>query len=320
MPSQRGPLKILAVLLAIALCSAIGYFASNYARHDLETADLTEAVRHQASGDFIRLSDGLTHYQLEGPEDKHTVVLVHGFSVPYFLWDQTFDPLVKAGFRVLRYDLYGRGLSDRPDVRYDADPFDRQLLELLSHLKIPGAVHLVGASMGGAIAVSFAVRHPEKVITVALLDPKYSEGGPLPWPLRTPLVGEYLNSVEIFPTLVAAQQEDFLHPERYPGYFIRYEQQMKYRGFRRALLSTARSYLSRDDRPDYRALRKSGKPVLLVWGKADKDVPFAVSQDVLRAIPNAEFHPIDDAAHVPYYEHPEIVNPMLVSFLSQQSL
>jgi pimeloyl-ACP methyl ester carboxylesterase len=314
---MRGPLKISGVLLAIALVSTLGYFAANYARHDLETTELTDAVRHQASGDFIRLSDGLTHYQLDGPEDKPTVVLVHGFSVPYFLWDQTFDPLVSAGFRVLRYDLYGRGLSDHPDVRYDAGLFDRQLLELLNQLKIQGPVHVVGASMGGAIAVTFAARHPERVSSVALLDPKYGEGAPLPWQLRTPVVGEYVNSVEIFPTLIASQQEDFVHPERYPGYFIRYEQQLKYRGFRRALLSTARNYLPRDDRPDYQTLGKSGKPVLLMWGKADKDVPFEVSQDVRRAIPLAEFHAIDDAGHVPYFEHPEIVNPMLISFFTQ---
>jgi pimeloyl-ACP methyl ester carboxylesterase len=314
---MRGPIKIAIVLVVIALLSALGYFASNYARHDLESADVNDAVRHQAAGDFVPLSQGFTHYQLDGPEGAPAVVLVHGFSVPYFLWDQTFDPLVKAGFRVLRYDLYGRGLSDHPDVRYDADLFDGQLLELLDRLKIQGPVHLVGASMGGAIVVTFAVRHPEKVKSLALLDPKYSDGGPLPWQLRAPLVGEYINAVQIFPTLVAAQQEDFLHPERYPGYFIRYEQQMRYRGFRRALLSTARYYLSRDDRPDYQALGESGKPILLIWGKADKDVPYETSKDVLRAVPQAEFHPIDDAGHVPYYEHPEIVNPILVSFLSQ---
>jgi pimeloyl-ACP methyl ester carboxylesterase len=314
---MRDPLKIAIVLVVIALPSALGYFASNYARHDLETAEVNDAVRHQAAGEFVHLSQGFTHYQLDGPEGGPTVVLVHGFSVPYFLWDQTFDPLVKAGFRVLRYDLYGRGLSDRPDVRYDADLFDRQLVELLDQLKVQGPVHVVGASMGGAIVVTFAARHPDRISGVSLLDPKYSEGGPLPWQLRTPVVGEYINSVEIIPTIVASQQEDFLHPERYPGYFIRYEQQLKYRGFRRALLSTARYYLSRDDRPDYQALGKSGKPVLLVWGKADKDVPFEVSKDVLRAVPQAEFHPIDDAGHVPYYEHPEIVNPMLVSFLKK---
>jgi len=42
------------------------------------------------------------------------VALVHGFSVPYYVWDPTAPELARAGFRVLRYDLYGRGYSDRP--------------------------------------------------------------------------------------------------------------------------------------------------------------------------------------------------------------
>ncbi|MBZ5705944.1 MAG: alpha/beta hydrolase [Acidobacteriia bacterium] len=310
-------LKRFAVALALVIAGTGAYFATNYARYNPETSDLTDAVRHRAPGDFIRLTDGLTHYQLEGPENGRTVVLVHGFSVPYFLWDQTFDPLVQAGFRVLRYDLYGRGLSDRPDLRYDAGLFDRQLLDLLAALKISGPIDLVGASMGGAIVVTFAARYPEKVRTISLFDPAYLAGDPLPWQLRTPLLGEYINRLQIAPTLVAVQQEDFLHPEHYPGYFIRYQQQMQYRGFLWALLSTARHYLTRDGRQEFQSVGESHKPVLLVWGKADKDVPFEVSQAVLRAIPQAEFHPIGDAAHVPYYEHPEIVNPLLISFMNK---
>jgi pimeloyl-ACP methyl ester carboxylesterase len=55
-------------------------------------------------------------------------VLIPGFSVPYVIWDPTFEDLVEKGFRVLRYDLFGRGYSDRPDAIYDLELFDRQLM------------------------------------------------------------------------------------------------------------------------------------------------------------------------------------------------
>ena len=61
----------------------------------------------------------------------------------------------------------------------------------------------------------------------------------------------------------------------------------------------------------------SHKPVFLVWGKFDKDVPFEVSKDVLEEIPQAEFHPLEDAAHVGFYESPEEINPLLIGFLSR---
>ena len=123
--------------------------------------------------------------------------------------------------------------------------------------------------------------------------------------------------VKIAPTLPSSQRDDFIHPERYPEYFARYAAQMQYQGFRRAILSTIRNYVTRDDRAEYEAVGKGGRPVLLVWGKADQDVPFEVSNEVRHALPQAEFHPLDDAAHVPFYEHPETVNPLLVDFLQR---
>jgi pimeloyl-ACP methyl ester carboxylesterase len=310
-------LKIVGVAMLAAAAAACLYLAANCARHNLEHEELTDAVRRGAAGSFIHLSDGNTHYELAGPESGRVVVLIHGFSVPYYLWDQTFDPLVKAGFRVLRYDLYGRGFSDRPHVHYNAELYDRQLADLLTALHLQTPADLVGSSMGGPIAVTFAARHPEKVRALALLDPGYFDGRPLPWPIRAPVVGEYIACVEVVPSLAEGQKEDFVHPERYADYFAKYPEQLRYKGFRRAILSTIRDYLSADVRPDFRRMGESHKPVMLVWGKLDKDVPFEVSNDVRHDIPQAEFYPLENAAHVGFYESPEIVNPMLVAFLNR---
>ncbi|MGB7874199.1 MAG: hypothetical protein WBL25_07430, partial [Anaerolineales bacterium] len=81
-----------------------------------KTEELNEAARAGAPGSFVQLSDGCSHYELGGPPDGQPVVLVHGFSVPYFIWDPTFSFLTECGFRALRYDLFGRGYSDRPRV------------------------------------------------------------------------------------------------------------------------------------------------------------------------------------------------------------
>ncbi len=310
-------LRIGGVSLLSAIAAACLYLAVNCASHNAEREEITDMVRQRASGSFVRLSDGFTHYDLAGPEGGRTIVLIHGFSVPYFLWDQTFDPLVKAGFRVLRYDLYGRGLSDRPHVHYNAELFDRQLAELLAALHVQEPVSLVASSMGGPIAVTFAARRPEKVRALALLDPGHWTGDPMPWPIRTPVVGEYWACVSLAPSLPEGQKEDFVHPERYPEYFAKYTEQMKYKGFRRAILSTLRDYLTSDMRPDFRRVGESHKPVFLLWGKLDKDVPFEISKDVLAEIPQAEFHPLENAAHVGFYESPEVVNPLLVEFLGR---
>ncbi|MGB8981793.1 MAG: alpha/beta hydrolase, partial [Anaerolineales bacterium] len=92
-----------------------------------ETRELNEITRREAGGSFIQLSDGFTHYELSNPHAEETVVLVHGFSCPYFVYDLTFEFLTQSGFRVLRYDLLGRGFSDRPETVYNIDLFVRQL-------------------------------------------------------------------------------------------------------------------------------------------------------------------------------------------------
>ena len=162
----RRILKTGGISIVAALVGACVYLVLSCWWHDLEREEITDSVRQAASGRFAHLSDGFTHYEIAGVGSSRTVVLIHGFSVPYYLWDKTFDPLARAGFCVLRYDLYGRGLSDRPNEHYNADLYDRQLSELLTSLRVQTPVDLVGASMGGLIAVTFAARHPGKVRTL----------------------------------------------------------------------------------------------------------------------------------------------------------
>lgn len=304
------------IVLGIALAATIVWLTINFSSHNLELTVIDDEVRRNAPGRFIETSRGVVHYEISGPEGARTVVLVHGFSVPYYLWDPTFAALTQAGYRVLRYDLFGRGLSDRPTAMYDADLFDRQLADLLDALKITGRVDLIGASMGGPIIATFACRHPQRVRTLSFFDPAYNHGGSLSWKLRSPVIGEYLMAVDIVPGLPNSQLADFKHPERFPDWPDRYRPQMKYKGFRRALLSTMRHYLTADWSSAFACVGAMSKPVFLVWGKSDAEVPFALSEKVRRAIPRAEFLPVDDAGHVPFIEHPEIVNPALLRFLA----
>src|ERR1043165_8585200 len=118
--------RILAVVGAILVLIVVGAGAWLRSRNPEHRA-LDDAARHFAAGQYVRLPDGMTHYEVGGPDTGRRVVLVHGFSVPYYIWDSTFIALTNAGFRVARYDLLGRGYSDRPDTRYNLDLYDRQL-------------------------------------------------------------------------------------------------------------------------------------------------------------------------------------------------
>jgi pimeloyl-ACP methyl ester carboxylesterase len=311
---MRRSTGAIAAILLIPVAAVTALPVMRYLQSDQETLTMDDRARGHASGSFVKLSDGVTHYQLGGPATGVTVLLVPGFSTPYNVWDPTYDGLTKAGFRVLRYEHFGRGFSDRPDARYDAGFYDRQILELLNALGI-SRVDIAGLSMGGPISVTFANRHPERVRRVLLFDPGYWTGISLPYGLRFPILGTYNMAVAVAPGLPKSQWADFVHPERYPRYLDPYLDQMRYRGFRGAILETLRNYLTADVTGEFRKLGKSGQPVLLIWGESDQDVPIGLSTDVRKAVPQAEFHPIDDAGHIPHYEHPEVVNPMVIEFL-----
>ncbi|MGC9395884.1 MAG: alpha/beta fold hydrolase [Anaerolineae bacterium] len=283
-----------------------------------ETQVLDGDARASAPGQFIQLTDGFTHYELAGPSDKTTVVLIHGFSVPLFLWDPTFAGLADAGFRVLRYDLFGRGYSDRPDLTYNQALFDRQLGELLDALGFTAPVNLVGLSMGGAIAVGFTAQHPERVRKLALLAPA---GFPTPasrtfWMLRPPGLGEWLFDLFGEKLIVGGLAKDFRAPEKVQELEAQYRVQMQYQGFKRALLSTLQHGPIGTMADAYQVVGKQACPVLLIWGRDDQTVPFVLNEKVRAAIPRTEFHPIDNAGHAVHYEKPDIVNPLLATFFA----
>lgn len=286
-----------------------------------ESHPLDAKVRASAPGRFVKLPDGMVHYALAGPSDAQTVVLVHGFSVPYFIWDPTFDALVEAGFRVLRYDLYGRGYSDRPDTTYDQDLFDRQLFDLLTALEIGPPADLVGLSMGGAICVVFADRHPELVRRLCLIDPAGLHWKqPLPVKLlAAPVLGEWIMQA-LGEKVLLSQFQLYLrdHP-KVDEYARKFHDQMRYAGFQHALLSTLRSGVTTGAVEAYKHVGKGDIPVMLLWGREDRLVPFDLSVCVKEYIPGLEFHAIEDAAHTPHLERPEIVNPLLLEFLARDS-
>jgi pimeloyl-ACP methyl ester carboxylesterase len=298
-----------AALLGVA---AVGLCLARYP----ERRGLDPAARRDADGQFVPLSDGVTHYELSGPKEGPPVVLVHGFSVPYYVWDPTAQTLRTNGYRVLRYDLYGRGYSDRPPVDYTADLFDRQLLELMHAVGMRAPVHLMGVSMGGWVSATFTGRHPQLVRSLTLIDPIASRPE-IPWVLRLPAVGPLLFQVVLEPGMPARQTADFLQPARFPDWPARYGPQMQFRGFGRALRSTALALASVDFDRVYRRVAEVGCPVLLLWGREDKTVPFALNETVRRAIPAAEFHAIDGAAHLPHLERADAVDPLLLDFLAK---
>jgi pimeloyl-ACP methyl ester carboxylesterase len=283
---------------------------------NLERIRLSQQVRLGAPGKFVQLPEGFVHYEIGGPENAKFIVLIHGFSIPYYVWDPIFEDLKARGFRVLRYDLFGRGYSDRPKAKYERKFFVQQLDKLLKALEIMEPVNLVGLSIGAAVASGFTTVCPARVNKLVCIAPHHAAMKISL--LAVPVLGEYLAAVFFAPSLQKRQKEYFYLPERFPQWPTHFGEQMRYKGLRRALLSTLRNFVNQDQLAIYKQVSKLDKPVLLIWGKEDKIVPFSGHERLLSVL-EAEFLAVDKAGHLAYYDRPEVVCPRLVDFLSHDS-
>ena len=291
-----------------------------WAGRDLKPLD--EIERARAPGRFVEIDGAKIHYQLTGPEGAPLIVMVHGFSTPSFIFDQNAEALRDAGFRVLQFDHLGRGWSDRPGGRYDVDFYDWELVGLLDALEIEEPAGFVGLSMGGPIVAEFAVRHPERVARAFLfvpagLDVSGTKGFQSSL-LRTPLIGDWFWRVFALDAIARDPQynEEGLEPgNRLQGDF---REQMAYRGFGRALLSTFRHFpmTGRDD--TYAALSATGIPVMAVFGSEDPTVLVSSADKLASLMPDARITVIEGGDHGLNYKRHVEVGDDLVSWFGQE--
>jgi pimeloyl-ACP methyl ester carboxylesterase len=103
-----------------------------------------------------------------GPAKGPAVVCIHGLTANHTCWASVADVLSPA-YRLIAYDLRGRGESDKPDKGYSLALHNEDLAGLLDHFGLKKAV-LVGHSLGAHIALRFAAMHPERVAKLVLVD------------------------------------------------------------------------------------------------------------------------------------------------------
>ncbi|QDP01318.1 alpha/beta fold hydrolase [Thalassotalea sp. PS06] len=301
--------KILWITLVVVLLGGLSLPVwLNQERLQLQPSEIS------TGGKIATTENGFIHYRLQGQEQDPLIVLVHGFSVPSYTWDRTVPYLIARGFRVLTFDLYGRGYSSRQHSKYDRALFVGQLNDLLMQLEIDEKVSLVGLSMGGAIVSAFAAEYPHKVEKVVLMAPFHQ---PIDiGPMKYPLLGDYLAYTFFVPSMPESQYDDFIEPDSFPLWSEKFKNQMQYKGFRFAILNTAREFLQSDPMADFRAIEQFEIPSLLLWG--DQDKVFDVKNRVLvaKTLGNKnKMVVVNNAGHALHYENDDRVNPLISEFL-----
>ncbi len=305
-------------LLVVAVLGSVAILAS-----DREPLALNDRERSRLPGKFVALSHGVTNYEIMGPAGGRVIVLVPGISIPRTVFARTLAPLAEAGYRVIAYDLYGRGFSDRPRVRYDAALFNRQIDDLLSALRIDGPITLMGLASGGLQALLYGERRPARVEGLVLICPDGVDApvGGFVRLLRQPVAGELAGRM-IMNAVGQRQWEERLRhystdPRLVADIIGQFRGQLAYKGFWRALTSSIASLPISSASDLFRRIEWQGTPTMVLWGAEDVIIPARLGHEVRKLMPSAQYVEIP-AGHLPQYERPDLTNEAIRLFLARK--
>ena len=265
---------------------------------------MNEKRRQDAPGQFTRLSRGLVHYQWLGADSGPVIVCVHGLTTPSFVFGPMAKGLGMLGYRVLVYDHYGRGYSDRPKGIQDSDFFVTSLNELLADQGINTPFTLLGYSMGGGVVTAFAARYPERIKQLILLAPVgmgHDLGPIVRMASNYEYFGRWMLTV-MYPRMLrrGAEAERGLEGD-IEGVVDLQIGEMKYNGFVPAVINSLRGICDESFEADHRTIAQSQIPVLAIWGAKDDIIPVSGADMLTSWNPEAQHKIISDADHTLAY-------------------
>jgi pimeloyl-ACP methyl ester carboxylesterase len=247
------------------------------------------------------------------------LVLLHGLGASSYSWRSNIGPLSR-NYQVLAPDLPAHGRTS-PDAvpDYYLTTLTRELLRFLDRHGVAQAA-LAGNSLGGGLALLLARGHPERFPALVLLAPAVAVTR-LPWPfylLRLPFLGAALAAL-LGPWIARAglhyayYRRELITPEVVAGYTPTFRTLANRLALRRLICQVDPLPLSQVAE----LLRQLTQPVCLIWGEQDRILPRQQGFWLKKHLPRAELHILPEVGHAPQEEAPELVNEIIIAFLSR---
>ena len=309
-------LKVLLVLVAIAVIALTVFWFARPA--DVSFDELRAGIPNAEYSHFADIDGVRVHYQEKGTGTP--LVLLHGFTSSTYSWKDVFEPL-SQNFRVIAVDLKGFGFSGKPDGDYSRRAQATLVGHLLDYLKIEKA-WLCGNSMGGEIALNFALQNPQRVGGLILIDSAgvnvTGSGSLAPRYLLLPVVGRVVTALALTSDKLVRQglEKSFYDQTKVTNERVAfYYRPLKTRG---GQLAAVRARTQANEFPVEPELDRIRVPTLIIWGAQDALIPLEAGYKINKLIKESKLVVFDSCGHLPQEEMPARVVDEITKFIGGQ--
>jgi pimeloyl-ACP methyl ester carboxylesterase len=316
----RAVLGVLALLvLYFGVCLAyVGWRESDQA-----------SVAAPATGRFVEVGGVPVYSQEFNPQGaRGTVLLVHGTGAWSGTWFSLLPALQQAGYRVIAIDLPPFGYSGKAtDIDFSRAAQAERIGAVLDQRQVAQAI-VVGHSFGGGPALEFALRHPERLRKLVLVDAAIGLDAPPPdahspacrllgnAPARRVLLAGTASNPLLAGTLLRSfvARKEAVTKER----LVEFARPQSVRGFSAGLGAWANNFACRPEpglSMQPAQIAKLGMPLALLWGTEDTVTPLAQGRRLQALVPGATLHELRGVGHIPHLEDPPLFERALLDAL-----
>ena len=244
------------------------------------------------------------------------VILIHGLAASLYEWTSLAPALASHGFAAYALDLLGHGESAKPDDPrlYHVESIYRHFQDWVESLSLDTPPALIGHSLGGYLSLVHAIRHPQAVRCLVLIDPFFGSSQLSPLlrqASRYPALGE--KTIQVAPQWLIR-----IAMSLYPGisaYFPKETRRQVAADCKRASPHFAYITYNMPDLTD--RLPEVSAPALVIWGEHDQTLRPALFPRLVQMLPNAVGSPVSATGHQPHISKPELVTRLTLEFLAQ---
>lgn len=248
------------------------------------------------------------NYSTKG--DGEAIVFIHGSSSSMNTWKKQVEEFSKS-YRCILFDLRGHGRSEKPKQGYDMEDYVKDVYQLLSDLSVEKA-HFIGNSLGGIIAMLFALKYPGIVRsivifgTVSEVDTKGLDR------LRLPIIRLLCKIIGREKMMMFQAKRMFPNDEDKQKQICEDEKNVSSECFFETLKSAAKVNYTRE-------LKNVKCPVLVLRGEKEmfKEI---YTQILLENLPNCQYIYLEKVGHMMHHDDPELFNKIVLDFLKNQAM